>query len=291
MAGVVTKLETGRIWRRITAAAAAATKPSSAAVAYFGSHGHRLLPLRTGSSLVVDASVASVATGLTDPKALRKLHGGGVAIYSMPLLHAKLFAFDSVAFVGSTNASQNSASTLIEASLSTTSAKAIESVRDFVSSLCTDLLDEDAFDWLDTQYRPPRGRIPSVTKEPFSRLVMQIMASDQQGYSGHQVQPPSGAWAAFFGVSIDSSFLPTLRMRNVQTGIVIDRKVVRHALVMTLDIPESEPGAILEMWRVGGDRYDYRVLEPGQRGFSRLDRELHNTPNPLWHSGRLWFTN
>ena len=290
MAKGTSKLEAGRIWRRITTAASAATTPSSAAVAYFGSRGHKLLPLRHGSSLVVDASVASVATGLTDPRSLRNLHAGGVSIYSMPLLHAKVFAFDNIAFVGSTNASQNSARILIEASLSTTSAKTIRSVREFVSSLCTDKLDEDALDWLETQYRPPRIKMPNVAHQPFSRLVMQIMTSDQQGYSGHQVQPPSGAWESFFGVNIADPSVPTLRMRNVQTGLVIDRKVVRHTLVMTIDIPEAEPGSILEMWKVGADRYDYHVLAPGQRGFSGLDRELVRTPNSLWHSGRLWFT-
>lgn len=239
--------------------------------------------------MVVDASVASVATGLTNPKALRILHKGGVAIYSMPLLHAKVFAFDDIAFVGSTNASQNSANTLIEASLSTKSAKAIKSVRDFVSSLCTDLLDDDAIDWLETQYRPPPEKMPSVGGTPFERLVMQIMSSDKQGYSGHQVQPPSGAWASFFGVKISDPLLPTLRMRNVQSGAVIDRKVVRHALVMTIDIPEAEPGMILEMWKVGSDRYNYRVLKPHQRGYSGLDRQLRTVHNSHWHSGRLWF--
>lgn len=119
---------------------------------------------------------------------------------------------------------------------------------------------------------------------------MQIMPSDQQGYSGHQVQPPSGAWNSFFDVRIDDLSLPTMRMRNVRTGAVIDRKVVRHALVMTIDIPEAEPGAILEMWKVGNDRFDYRIVKTGERGFVGLKGELATTPNPQWHSGRLWFT-
>jgi len=290
MAKDTTKLETGHIWRRITAAARSAANPSSAAVAYFGSNGHKLLPLRAGSSLVVDASIASVSTGLTNPKSLRKLHSNGVSVYSIPLLHAKMFAFDGIAFVGSTNASHNSANVLIEASLSSRSGNVIKSVRDYIDSICTDHLDDGAFDWLEAQYRPPRGKIPSVTVHPNPRLVMQIMASDQQGYSGHQVQPPLGAWDSFFGVNIGDPVLPTLRLRNKLTGDVIDRKVVRHALVMTIDIPESSTGAILEMWRVGPNRYDYRVITPGQRGFATLDRVLHNTANPLWHSGRLWFT-
>lgn len=222
MAKDTTKLETGHIWRRITAAAKSAHNPSSVAVAYFGSDGHKILPLRAESSLVVDASIASVSIGLTNPKSLRKLHESGVLVYSKPLLHAKMFAFDEIAFVGSTNASHNSANVLTEASLSSRSANVIKSVRDYVDSLCTDHLDDDAFDWLEAQYRPPRVKMPSVTLHPNPRLVMQIMASDQQGYSGHQVQPPSGAWESFFGVNIGDPVLPMLRLRNKLTGDVID---------------------------------------------------------------------
>jgi hypothetical protein len=117
---------------------------------------------------------------------------------------------------------------------------------------------------------------------------MQIMKSDQQGYSGHQIQPPSGAWAAFFQLSMQTQSLPQLRLRNIDSGAVIDRPVVRHTLVMTIDIPEAVAGAILELWEVGKYRYDYRVILPTEADFTKLDKELQQTPNPLWHSGRLW---
>src|SRR5690606_17338748 len=122
----------------------------------------------------------------------------------------------------------------------------------------------------------------------YQRLLMQIMQSDQQGYSGHQVQPASGAWSEFFGVGIQDPTLPTLRLRNVDSGSVINRHVVRHALVMTLDIPEAQPNAILEMWEVGENRYDYRVVKTTDADFAALDNELKVTPNPHWVSGRLW---
>lgn len=288
-AGPKTVLHSGGVWRRITAAASAALEPSYAAVAYFGSKGDRLLPLREGSKLVVDASIPAVNTGITDPRSLRRLYNQGVAVFSMPSLHAKVFAFDSVGFVGSTNASVNSANNLIEAALSTTSGKSIKAIRAFVNDLCTDCLDDEAFDWLESQYRPPRMPIPGIAQRPFRRLVTQIMPSDQQGYSGHQVQPTSGAWSAFFGVNIEDATVPTLRLRNIETGAVIDRKVVRHALVMTIDIPEAVPGAVLELWQVGFDRYDYKVTSSNERGFQALTRELINTPNPMRRSGRLWF--
>lgn len=275
-------------WARITAAAISATKPSFAAVAYFGSKGHKLLPLRAGSKLVVDASLAAVTTGITDPKALRRLHDGGVSIFSMPLLHAKVFAFDTVGYVGSTNVSQNSASRLIEANLAVSDVKTLKDIRKFVGGLSTDQLDSEALDWLVTQYKPPKIRVPSLSNKAYRRLVIQIMPSDQQGYSGHQVQPPSGAWREFFGIELQDPTMPTLRLRNIRSGDVFDRKVVRHTQVMTLDIPEAAPGAILEMWYVGLHRYDYRVIGPNTRGFKTVDTELQNTPNPHWHSGRLW---
>ncbi|WP_310530652.1 phospholipase D family protein [Novosphingobium sp.] len=275
-------------WKKITAAASKATKPSFAAVAYFGSRGDKLLPLREGSNLVVDASLGAVTTGITDPKALRRLHDEGVKVFSMPLLHAKAFAFDSVGFVGSSNASANSATRLIEANVAVVDAKTLKGIRTFVMSLSTDCLDDDAFDWLEARYRPPKFVIPSISKETHRRLLTQIMPSDQQGYSGHQVQPTSGAWREFFGIDLDDVEMPTLRLRNTKTGEVFDRKVVRHAKVITLDIPEAVPGALLEVWYVGLNRYDYRVIGPANSKFKALDKELRKTENPSWVSGRLW---
>jgi hypothetical protein len=283
-----TKLYSAAVWRHITAAAKSASKPSYAAVAYFGSTGDKLLPLREGSKLVVDASLGAVTTGITDPKALRRLHNRGVDVFSMPLLHAKVFAFDSVGFVGSSNASANSAKRLIEANISISNTKTLKSIREFVMSLSTDSLDNDALDWLEERYRPPKFIIPSVSADVHKRLIMQIMPSDQQGYSGHQVQPPSGAWREFFGIEIDDDPMPTFRLRNLTSGEVFDRKVVKHAKVITLDIPEAVPGSILEVWYVGLDRYDYRVVAPSNSKFKALDKLLQTTENPSWVSGRLW---
>jgi hypothetical protein len=89
-------------------------------------------------------------------------------------------------------------------------------------------------------------------------------------------------------VDIEDDDLPTLRLRNTDTVVVIDRRVVRHALVMTVDIPEAEGGDIFEAWRVGHDRYDYRVVPPASSQFRKLDNELIGTPNPLWRRGRRW---
>lgn len=284
----MSQLVTNSVWKKITSAAKSATKPSFAAVAYFGSKGDKFLPLRPGSKLVVDASLGAVATGITDPKALRRLHNDGVKVFSMPLLHAKAFAFDSVGFVGSSNASANSANRLIEANIAIVDSKTLKGIRNFVRSLATDCLDDRAFDWLEERYKPPKFVIPSISKEIHTRLLTQIMPSDQQGYSRHQVQPTSGAWREFFGVEMRDIAMPTLRLRNLNSGDVFDRKVVRHKKVMTLDIPEAVPEAILEVWYVGLNRYDYRVVSPTHSKFKALNKELQANISPSWKPGRLW---
>jgi hypothetical protein len=241
-----------------------------------------------GSSLVVDASLPIVRAGITYPGALQKLQKRGVRIFVAPLLHSKVFAFDQIGFVGSTNASTRSQLQLREAIIRITDAPTLKDIKIYVNSLCVDELSSADLAWLAGQYKPPAFPLPSVVEGRYSRLLVQIMKSDQQGYSGHQVQPPSGAWTAFFQLNMQTPVLPTLRLRNIDSGTVVDRPVVRHTLVMTVDIPEAAPGAILEMWEVGKDRYDYRVIMPTDADFGKLDKELHQTPNPLWNPGRLW---
>jgi phosphatidylserine/phosphatidylglycerophosphate/cardiolipin synthase-like enzyme len=135
-----TALLTTEIWRSITAAARHSRKPSFVAAAYFGKGASNLLPLRTNSRLVVDASEAAVKSGATHPADLRRMQKRGVIIYSVPNLHAKVYAFDDFAFVGSANVSNHSAGTLVEAMIRTSDPTAIRSVRTFVQGLCSNEL-------------------------------------------------------------------------------------------------------------------------------------------------------
>lgn len=275
-------------WAAISAAASGAKQPSHVAVAYLGQKGDELLPLAQGSKLVVDVSLSAVRAGITHPGTLLKIHKRGVSVFTAPLLHAKVFAFDGVGFVGSTNASVRSRDHLREALVRVADAPTLADIRDYVDGLATDELSKADLEWLGKQYSPPSFALPEISNGGYRHLLIQIMKSDQQGYSGHQVQPPSGAWSEFFNLSLHTPILPKLRLRNTNTGNVIDRRVVRHALVMTLDIPEAVPGALLEMWEVGRDRFDYRVVMPTDPDFQKLDKEVRRTPNPLWHSGRRW---
>src|SRR5687767_9700953 len=102
-------------WNDITIAAKSMKDPAFVAVAYFSARGDTLLPLRKGSTLVVDASVETVSIGATCPTALRRLLNRGVEIYSVRNLHAKLFVFGKSVFIGSTNASTMSEKYLLEA--------------------------------------------------------------------------------------------------------------------------------------------------------------------------------
>jgi phosphatidylserine/phosphatidylglycerophosphate/cardiolipin synthase-like enzyme len=141
-------------WSRI----GAACKKSRAdvAVAYVGQGATRLLPLRAGSKLVVDASEAAVRSGQTDPKELLKYFRKGVEVFSQPRLHAKVFAFAKVAFVGSTNVSNRSASDLVEAAVALDAPAAVAQARRFVLDVASSPLGEEFLKKLVKIYRPPR---------------------------------------------------------------------------------------------------------------------------------------
>jgi hypothetical protein len=157
-----TDFMTKGIWKSVTAAAKAARKPSLVAVAYFGQGASKLLPLRAGSCLVVDASENAVKSGQTHPADLKKLQSRGVVIYSYPSLHAKVYAFDSFAFIGSANASNRSAGILTEAVVKTSNQAVVRSAKTFVRDLCRDELSPGRLDRLQKMYRPPR--VPGGTK-------------------------------------------------------------------------------------------------------------------------------
>jgi hypothetical protein len=141
-------------WSRI----AAACKKSRAdvAVAYVGQGATRLLPLRSGSKLVVDASEAAVRSGQTDPRELLKYFRKGVEVFSQPRLHAKVFAFSKVAFVGSTNVSNHSAEVLVEAAVALSTPPAVAQARRFVLDVAESPMGEEFLTKLVKIYRPPR---------------------------------------------------------------------------------------------------------------------------------------
>jgi hypothetical protein len=114
-----------------------------------------MLPLPEGSRLVVDASEHTVKLGLTCPAELLKLQKKGVEVFSIMNLHAKVYVAGNSAFIGSANASQHSAGTLIETLLHTTEPQAVKQARQFVEDLCLQSLGPEQLKELVKIYRPP----------------------------------------------------------------------------------------------------------------------------------------
>ncbi|WP_137723545.1 phospholipase D family protein [Prescottella subtropica] len=109
------------IWDELTPLLAPHAATITAAVAYIGSNAAELLPLRRGSTIIVDADITTVRAGATDPNVLLTWARSGVKVYSLKNLHAKLILAEAVdtehdAFTvaGSANLSASSATRLYE---------------------------------------------------------------------------------------------------------------------------------------------------------------------------------
>jgi hypothetical protein len=161
----------GEVWPQLTDVVRGSRLRCFVAVAYLGAGASRLLPLRKGSHLVVDASERAVASGQTCPSDLQKLMNRGVAIYSVPNLHAKVFVVGRAAYIGSTNVSARSASQLIEAAIRTTEPSAVRAAREFVEDHCLHEMTPDVLKRLAKLYRPPKVTGGRTGKKQIRREV------------------------------------------------------------------------------------------------------------------------
>ena len=128
-------------WPAITSAVDSANGRVRAAIAYFGTDSHELLPLKEGDTLVCDVSERAVKNGSTNPTALKEFVDEGVDVWSYEGLHAKVVVLPRRAFVGSANASRNSSERLFEAVIETTDTDEIRDLRAFVNDLCVKPID------------------------------------------------------------------------------------------------------------------------------------------------------
>lgn len=151
------KLITGRVWKEITLRAKLTQQRSTVAVAYFSSA--ELLPLKRGSTLVIDMSERAVRSGQTNPSEVIILLRKGIDVYSVANLHSKVFVIGSRAFIGSTNVSSTSANGLIEAAIEITDRSIVGSCREFVKSLTGEPITLHDAKNLERIYRPPKGGI------------------------------------------------------------------------------------------------------------------------------------
>lgn len=152
------ELLTGKsqIWNKLTKAVQGSEKKSYVAVAYFSKIASTMLPLSKGSIIVVDAAENTVKNGLTCPAELLKLYKRGVRIYTYSGLHAKLFAFNDVLYVGSTNASYYSANYLEEAVLKCKDPTTVKQAVRYIKSLCSKELGYEALTELQKKYKAPK---------------------------------------------------------------------------------------------------------------------------------------
>jgi hypothetical protein len=114
----MTGFPNGGPWPAITKEVSKPNRRSLIAViSYVGKHAPELLPLRRGDWLVCDASPIAIRQQLSNTDALLKFHRKGVVVFSVQGLHAKVVSSPTSAWIGSANASNNSATNLVEASI------------------------------------------------------------------------------------------------------------------------------------------------------------------------------
>lgn len=172
------KLITKKIWSTITKAVKLSKTKSIVAVAYFGQNGSSMLPIKKGSTLLVDASEKAVKSGQTCPDELLKLYQKGVHIYSLENLHAKLFVIGKELFIGSTNVSGNSSNLLQEAIIKTSDKQAIEDAKAFIEGYTKNPdMGEDQLKRLSKMYNPPKN---ISVRNAFSKSLHKEKASSFQ---------------------------------------------------------------------------------------------------------------
>jgi|ERR1017187_265865 hypothetical protein len=150
------KLLTDEPWKAITRAVRKSPGKCRVAVAYFGRAASKLLPLRRSSVLVIDFSEGAVRAGQVCPNEVLRLLRRGVEVHSVTNLHAKVFVVGKAVFVGSTNVSQSSANTLVEAVVHCADPALVRQSVKFVESLLGEHITPEYAQQMAKIYRPPK---------------------------------------------------------------------------------------------------------------------------------------
>ncbi len=145
-------------------------KKVRAAIAYLGTGGAALLPLRKGDELVVDMSLRSVRSGTTNPSEIRKLLRRGVKVFSRETLHAKFLIADGVVIVGSSNISHQAKTVLEEAAVVTDDPAVARRAGEAFQGLCTEPVRKEYLARCIAEYRPPRFVGGPRSKKAFARV-------------------------------------------------------------------------------------------------------------------------
>ena len=110
------KLLSSNLWAEIETLSANA-KRKLVAVAYFSDD--LRIKFKSGDTLITDASEERISNGNTSKKLLANAFDKRVNVYSLPDLHSKIFIFDNILIIGSTNISSSSRNRLHEAGIVT----------------------------------------------------------------------------------------------------------------------------------------------------------------------------
>lgn len=133
-----------------------ASKHTDVVVAYLGTDGSKLLPLKKGDRLVVDMSISTVIAGATNPNEVKKLIKRGVHVFTRRNLHAKIVVTDKEVLTGSANVSKNSRDNLDEAAILTDNKIALQRARKFIDQICTEPVLPEYLKECIKSYKPPR---------------------------------------------------------------------------------------------------------------------------------------
>ncbi len=120
------KILSSNLWPEIETLAANA-KTKQVAVAYVSDD--LRVKFNAGDTLITDASDERIASGNTSKRILSNVVKKNVEIYSLPNLHSKIFIFDNVLVMGSTNLSSSSRNRLHEAGIVTDDPKLLLSAK------------------------------------------------------------------------------------------------------------------------------------------------------------------
>ena len=259
------------IWKEITAAAKGRRGRAFVAVPYFGQSGSRLLPLRAGDTLLVNASEASVRSGQTFPRGLRILLNRGVDLYTLGNLHAKIYVLGSTAFIGSANASSNSRDVLEEAVVRVRDTELVGEARRHIQDLCKAPLYYSDLDRLEKLYRPPRrpggNRKAGTSRRPAKDryFIAQISEEDIEDECIEALAEGQGA----------------ARARRERRGTLIDEfwrngEMPYRTGDMVIQVFKTKGGA---MWVYPPGKIIYRHVVPRGRGFKTIAHlEYPNRP-------------
>jgi len=138
-------------------------EPLRVAVAYVGRDAPTTLPLRDGDTIVINGSDIAVASGATDPRAVKVWLESGARVVNHPRLHAKVFVSGDTAIIGSANVSRRAHSDAVaEAAIRTTGRSIVGQARAFIDDLIMTVGEDIDLDWV----RDAKQRFPVKLPKP-----------------------------------------------------------------------------------------------------------------------------